>query len=51
MEVAQGSECLAGFGLLAQKSEMGDIYYVYSQRVNLGVVRQDENAWWSPRRM
>ncbi|MGD8451001.1 MAG: Gfo/Idh/MocA family oxidoreductase [Phycisphaerae bacterium] len=27
--------------------ELGDTYYVYAQRVNLGVVRQDENAWWS----
>ena len=24
--------------------ELGDIYYLYSQRVNLGVVRNDENA-------
>ncbi|MGB9625120.1 MAG: Gfo/Idh/MocA family protein, partial [Phycisphaerae bacterium] len=23
------------------------VYYMYTQRVNLGVVRQDENAWWS----
>jgi predicted dehydrogenase len=27
--------------------ELGDIYYFYSQRVNLGQVRPDENALWS----
>ncbi len=27
--------------------ELGDVYYIYSQRVNLGVVREKENAWWS----
>lgn len=27
--------------------ELGEIRYVYSQRLNLGKVRQDENAWWS----
>jgi predicted dehydrogenase len=27
--------------------EMGDVRYVYSQRVNLGKVRSDENALWS----
>jgi len=26
---------------------LGDIYYIYCQRVNLGVVRQHENAFWS----
>ncbi len=26
---------------------LGDLYYMYSQRVNLGVVRKDENALWS----
>jgi len=26
---------------------LGEIYYMYSQRVNLGVVRQHENAFWS----
>lgn len=29
------------------KSEIGQPYYMYTQRVNLGVVRQNENAWWS----
>jgi len=32
---------------LIEAGELGDVYYVYTQRVNLGVVRQDENAWWS----
>jgi len=27
--------------------ELGDIYYMYNQRVNLGMVREDENALWS----
>ncbi len=27
--------------------ELGDIYYVYSQRLNLGTVREDENALWN----
>jgi len=29
------------------KREVGQLYYVYTQRVNLGVVRKNENAWWS----
>jgi predicted dehydrogenase len=27
--------------------ELGDILYVYAQRVNLGTVREDENALWN----
>jgi predicted dehydrogenase len=27
--------------------ELGDIYYIYNQRVNLGTVRDDENALWN----
>ena len=27
--------------------ELGDSLYLYLQRVNLGIVRPDENAWWS----
>ena len=27
--------------------ELGDIHYIYNQRVNLGTVRGDENALWS----
>jgi len=29
------------------KGEVGEPYYVYTQRVNLGIVRKNENAWWS----
>lgn len=32
---------------LIVKGELGDVLYIYAQRVNLGVVRRDENAWWS----
>lgn len=31
----------------AASGAMGDILYIYSQRVNLGKVRRDENALWS----
>lgn len=27
--------------------ELGDVYYIYSQRLNLGTVREDENALWN----
>ena len=27
--------------------ELGQIYYIYSQRLNLGIVRQDVNALWN----
>ena len=27
--------------------ELGAVLYTYTQRVNLGVVRREENAWWS----
>ncbi|MBN2291659.1 MAG: Gfo/Idh/MocA family oxidoreductase [Pirellulales bacterium] len=26
---------------------LGDVHYMYSQRLNLGIVRQSENAFWS----
>jgi len=29
------------------KGKLGRPYYMYTQRVNLGIVRQNENAWWS----
>lgn len=29
------------------RGDAGAIYYAYTQRINLGVVRKDENAWWS----
>lgn len=32
---------------LTDNGELGNIYYLYSQRVNLGKIRQDENALWS----
>jgi len=32
---------------LIHKGELGDIYYIYSQRLNLGVIRSNENALWS----
>lgn len=32
---------------LIQQGDLGEIYYLYSQRINLGIVRRDENALWS----
>ncbi len=32
---------------LLDSGELGDPYYLYSERVNLGKIRQDENALWS----
>lgn len=32
---------------LINKEKLGKPYYMYTQRVNLGIVRQNENAWWS----
>lgn len=32
---------------LLDKSELGQLYYIYSQRLNLGQVRSDVNAWWN----
>ncbi len=32
---------------LLQSGEIGDPYYLYSERVNLGRIRSDENALWS----
>ncbi len=32
---------------MVESGALGDLYYIYSQRVNLGKVRQDENALWS----
>ncbi|MDH7599229.1 MAG: Gfo/Idh/MocA family oxidoreductase [Sedimentisphaerales bacterium] len=32
---------------MVDKGQIGQPYYMYTQRVNLGVVRRDENAWWS----
>jgi predicted dehydrogenase len=32
---------------MVQSGELGTIHYIYTQRVNLGVIRQDENSLWS----
>lgn len=32
---------------LIDAGELGEVLYLTSQRTNLGVVRADENAWWS----
>jgi predicted dehydrogenase len=32
---------------MVSSGELGKIHYIYTQRVNLGVIRQDENALWS----
>ena len=32
---------------LIESGELGDVYYVYNQRLNLGTVRGDENALWN----
>jgi len=32
---------------MIEAGDLGEIHYIYTQRVNLGIVRQDENAWWS----
>jgi len=32
---------------LLSENELGRLYYIYSQRLNLGQVRSDVNAWWN----
>lgn len=32
---------------MVDAGELGDIYYIYSTRVNLGVIRKEENSLWS----
>jgi predicted dehydrogenase len=32
---------------IVSSGELGDVYYVYSERLNLGKIRNDENALWS----
>jgi len=32
---------------IADSGELGDVYYIYSNRLNLGKIRTDENALWS----
>jgi predicted dehydrogenase len=32
---------------MIDSGDLGEIYYIYTQRVNLGTVREDENAHWN----
>lgn len=32
---------------LVDSGDLGNMYYMYSQRLNLGQVRSDVNAWWN----
>lgn len=32
---------------LLEEGELGEIFYIYSQRLNLGIIRMEENALWS----
>ncbi len=32
---------------IAESGDLGDIHYIYSHRLNLGKLREDENALWS----
>jgi predicted dehydrogenase len=32
---------------MIESGELGEVYYMYASRVNLGKVRSIENAWWS----
>jgi len=32
---------------MIDSGELGKVHYIYTQRVNLGIIRQDENALWS----
>jgi predicted dehydrogenase len=32
---------------LLDQGDLGEVYYIYSQRLNLGQVRTDVNAWWN----
>ncbi|MEJ7734736.1 MAG: Gfo/Idh/MocA family oxidoreductase [Polyangiaceae bacterium] len=38
---------VAALRQLIDAGDLGDVMYLYAQRLNLGVVRRDENAWWS----
>ena len=39
--------CVLQLKEMLDKGQFGSLRYMYCQRVNLGVVRKDENAWWS----
>ncbi len=32
---------------MIDSGELGELHYLYQQRLNLGTIRADENAWWS----
>jgi predicted dehydrogenase len=32
---------------MIDSGELGEVQYLYQQRLNLGTIRADENAWWS----
>jgi len=32
---------------MIDSGDLGKVHYIYTQRVNLGIIRQDENALWS----
>lgn len=32
---------------MIEAGDLGDVFFLYSQRLNLGTIRSDENAWWS----
>ncbi len=32
---------------MIDSGELGEVQYLYSQRLNLGTIRSDDNAWWS----
>ena len=38
---------VAAMKALAESGELGEIYYIYGNRLNLGKLRADENALWS----
>jgi len=39
--------CVLQLKDLVDQGQLGALRYLYCQRVNLGVIRKDENAWWS----
>jgi predicted dehydrogenase len=39
--------CVLRLKDMLEKGQLGALRYVYCRRLNLGVVRKDENAWWS----
>ena len=38
---------VVALGELIESGELGEVHYIYSQRLNLGKLRADENALWS----